>query len=245
MKRYLVLIGAFLVVLVAAWSAFGQREGGQGSSTRGQGRAGFGMFQLLSAEEAAKLREEWPNMSEEERKKFRAQMREKWENMSEEEKEKLMSQMRQRFSSRVGGMRPEDQQKAIKAIEEQLAKLKGQTQVPRPEGGFQNLSEEERTKFREQMMKYFQDRQKALQIIITQVAGLQGRRQPPAEGENFLIISTNDLKPIQEAATKEKAKETAQLLERLIARGSGRRGFGGRPPGAGGRGGSERSTGRR
>jgi hypothetical protein len=126
----------------------------------------------------------------------------------------------------------EDQEKAIKVIEEQLAKLKA-TQITRPQGGFQDLPEDERAKLREKMMKVFRDRQNALQAIIAQVARLQGRRQPPAEGARYLIISTSDLKPIQAAAAKEKAEETTKLLQRLIARGSGRRGPGGRPPGAG------------
>ncbi len=175
-----------------------------GQAERGGGR------QTLSQEERAKMRERFQNMSEEEREKFRAQMRE-------------------RFSSGRGGfMGRGGQSEAIKAIEAQLAKLKA-AQTTRPTGGFRDLSEDERAKLRERMTKVFQDRQKALQTNIAQVARLQGRRQPAAEGVQYLIISTSDLKPIQAAAVKEKAKETTQLLQRLIARGSGRRGFGGRP----------------
>ena len=121
-------------------------------------------------------------------------------------------------------MNPEAQAQAIKAIQEQLEKLKA-VQITRPEGGFQNLSQEERTKFRENM----QNRQQAIQTIIAQVARLQGRRQPETESGQYLIINTNDLVSIQEAAKKEKAEETTQLLQRLIARGSGRGGFRGRP----------------
>jgi len=164
------------------------------------------------------------NLSEEQR----AKMRERFQNMSEEERAKFREQMRSRGGFGRGGfLSPEDQQKAIKAIEGQLAKLKA-AQITRPEGGFQNLSEDERAKLREKMTKVFQDRQNALQTIIAQVARLQGRRQPAVEGTRYLIINVGDLKPIQAAAVKEKAKETAQLLDRLIARGSGR-GFGGRP----------------
>jgi hypothetical protein len=122
----------------------------------------------------------------------------------------------------------EDQEKAIKTIEAQLAKLKA-AQITRPQGGFQDLSDDERAKLRERMTKVFQDRRQALQTIIAQVARLQARRQPLAEGARYLIISTSDLKPIQDSAVKEKAKETAQLLQRLIAGGRGRRGPGGRP----------------
>jgi Ser/Thr protein kinase RdoA (MazF antagonist) len=116
--------------------------------------------------------------------------------------------------------------KAIKAIEEQLAKFKAAVQVQMPQGGFQDLSEEQRNKLRQS----FTDRRTALQAIVAQVARLQGRRQPEGEGAQFIIINTADLKPIQEAAEKEKAKETAQLLARLAGRG---RGFGGRRPGPG------------
>jgi len=189
MKKYLIPTVAVLLVLVVAWTAFGQAE---------------------------------------ERTRQRGNMRERFQNMSEEEREKFRAEMRERGGPRRGGfISSEDQEKAIKTIEEQLAKLKA-AQITPPEGGVQDLSEEQRTKLRENM----QNRQQALQTIIAQVAMLQGRRQPVAGGGQFLLIDTSDLKPIQEAAVKEKAEETTQLLERLIARGSGR-GFGGRGQGAG------------
>ena len=206
MKKYLIPTVALLLVLVVAWTAFGQAE----QQTRQRGN-----------------RERFQNMSEEER----AKMRERFQNMSEEER----ARMRQRGGPGRGGfMGGQGQEEAIKTIEEQLAKLKA-AQITRPQGRFQDLSEEERTKLREKMMKAFQDRRQALQTIIAQVATLQGRRQPADGGGQFMIINTGDLKPIQAAAKKEKATETIQLLERLIARGSGR-GFGGRGPGAGQRG---------
>ncbi len=204
MKRYLIPIIAVLLVLAVTLVAFGQQE-------RRGGRRGTEGRQNLSEEQRAKMRERFQNMSEEERAKFRAQ---------------------RGGSGRGGFMGREDQEKAIKVIEAQLAKLKA-AQITRPQGGFQDLSDDERAKLREKMMKVFQDRQNALQTIIAQVARLQGRRGPAPEGAQYLIISTSDLKPIQDSAVKEKAKETAQLLRRLIARGSGRRGPGGRPPGSG------------
>jgi len=145
-------------------------------------------------------------------------MRERFQNMSEEEREKFLAQRRERGGFGRGGfMSPEDQQKAIKAIEEQLAKLKA-AQIARPAGGFRDLSEDERAKLKEKMTKVFRERRQALQTITAQVARLQGRRQPAAQGGQYLIINIGDLKPIQNSAVKEKAKETAQLLERLIAR---------------------------
>ena len=217
MKRYLIPIVAVVVVLAVVLVAFGQQEG------RGGRRATEGR-QNLSEEERAEMR----------------QRRERYQNMSEEEKEKFRAQMRSRAGSGRGGfIGREDQLKAIKVIEAQLAKLKA-VQTTRPTSGYRDLSEDERAKLRERMTKVFQDRQKALQTIIAQVARLQGRRQPAAEaGRQYIILNVGDLKPIQAAAVKEKAKETAQLLERLISRGSGRRGRpgdrgpGGRQPGTG------------
>lgn len=206
MKKYLIPTVAVLMVLALAWAAFGQQErtGGRRST---EGR------QNLSEEERAKMRERFQNMSEEERAKFRDQMRERG------------------GSGRGGFMSPEDQQKAIKAIEGELAKLKA-AQITRPQN-YQDLSEDERAKLRENMTKVRQVQQQALQTIIAQVAILQGRRGPAPEGAQYLIISTSDLKPIQAAAKKEKAEETAKLLQSLIAGGRGQRGPGGRPPGAG------------
>ncbi len=202
MKRYLISTVAVVVVLAMVWAAFGQAEGRGGRQ----------------------------NLSEEQRAEMR-QRRERYQNMSEEEREKFRAQMRERFGSGRGGfMGREGQLEAIKTIEAQLAKLKA-AQTTRPTGGFRDLPEDERAKLMEKMTKARQVRQQALQTIIAQVARLQGRRGPAPEGAQYLIINVGDLKPIQAAAVKEKAKETVQLLERLITRGSGRRGFGGRTPG--------------
>jgi len=211
MKKYLIPTVAVLLVLVVAWTAFGQAE--ESGRQRGNMR---GRFQ---------------NMSEEER----AKMRERFQNMSAEEREKLRAQMRQRGGPGLGGfLGGQGQEEAIKVIEEQLAKLKA-AQITLPQAGFINLSQDERAKIGQKMAKTFQDRQKALQTIIAQVAVLQGRRQSAAGGGQFMIINTGDLAPIQAAAKKEKAEETTKLLERLIARGSGPRfgGRGGRGPGTG------------
>jgi len=131
-----------------------------------------------------------------------------------------------------GFMGREERMKAIEAIEAELAKLKKESDIPRPEGGFQDMSEDERAKFREQMTKVRQEQQKVYQAIMGQLAGLQGRREPAPEGAQYLLISTADLKPIQEMAEKEKATETSQLLARLATRGQGR-GIGGRRQGTG------------
>ena len=217
MKKYLTILIA-LVVLLAAYPIFGQREGG----AIGRRGGGAGMF-LLTPEQREKLRD----MSQEERGKLMAEMREKWENMSEEERGKARAQMRERFGGRGRRLGREDQLKAIEAVQEQVAKLKKGIQAQSTERrSFQDMSQEERNKMREEFTKAREDRNKAIQAIVTQIARLQGQSEP-AEGEQLIIINTGQLKPIQELAVKEKAKETAQRLERLITRGRG--GFGGRP----------------
>lgn len=223
MKKYLISTVTIMVVLAVAWAAFGQR---QDRPARPPGRQGQAMFQLLSPEEAAQMREKWQNMSEEEREKFRAQMRERWQKLSDEEKEKLRAQMRERFGPGRRGLGREEQLKAIKAVEEQLARLKAalETAGPRERRPFRELSEQERAKLREKFMKAREERQKALGTIIAQIARLQGQGQPPREGERFIIINTGELKAIHQLAVKEKAKETTRSLARLIARATGLRG---------------------
>jgi hypothetical protein len=128
--------------------------------------------------------------------------------------------------SRGGFMSSEERAKAIEAIEAQLAKLKASSQGTGNRESFQNMSEDERAKVMEKFQQARDERNKALQIIMAQVAAIQGRREPAPEGAQYLIVATTDLKPIQDAAVKEKATETAKLLEGLAARGSSR-GFGG------------------
>jgi len=144
----------------------------------------------------------------------RAGPRQRWQNMSEEQRQEFIAQMRKRQAQRH-----EEQLKAIKAIQEQLAKLKAGIEATGPQARrqWQELSDEERTKLRERFTKVREERQKAIDAIIAQIAGLQGRRQPTAEGEKFILINTGELKAVRELAVKEKATETAQRLERLIA----------------------------
>jgi uncharacterized membrane protein len=220
MKKHLILTLVAVVVLSAAWAAFAQREG----AATGRRGGGAGMFMLTPEQ-----REKWRDMSQEERQKLMAEMREKWQNMSEEEREKARAQMRERFGGRGRRLGREDQLKAIEAVEKQLANLKKGIQAQSTERrSFRDLSEDERNKLREEFTKAREERNNAFKAIITQIARLQGQSEP-AEGEELLIINTAQLKPIHELAVKEKAKETAQRLERLMSRGQG--GFGGRRTG--------------
>lgn len=215
MKRYLVSIVIVTVVLAAAWTVFAQED--EGRPPRAARREDWRMFQMLSPEEAAQMREKWQNMSEQEKDEFRTQMREKWQNMSQEEKDKLRAQMGERPGRRVRGLQPEEQLKAIKTIEEQLSKLKAGIESMRSPDreSFRNLSEEERTKLRETFSKMREEQQTSLETIVTQTAILQGQPQP-AENDELIIVSTNELKAIQELAVKENARETAERLDRIV-----------------------------
>ena len=136
---------------------------------------------------------------------------------------------------RGGFMSNEERTKAIEAIEAQLAKLKASSQgAGLNRESMQNMSEEERTKAMEKFQQARDERNKILQVIIGQVAALQGRREPAPAGAQYLIIATTDLKPIQDSAVKEKATETAKLLEGLATRGSGRGAGAGRRSGPAG-----------
>jgi peroxiredoxin/uncharacterized protein YxeA len=199
MKRYLILIVAVLVVLVVALTAFAQESESAGQEAQWQN-----------------LRQRYENMSEAEREKFRAEMRqrrEKFQNMSEAEREKFRAEMQQRFGGRFGR---QEQLKAVEAIEEQVAKLKAAIQstgaVDRSR--WRDLSEEERTKLRENMAKAIRERQTAIEAIEEEVVKLRGPRRPQAETQP----SIGELRAIHELAVKEKATQTASRLERLIAR---------------------------
>ncbi len=214
MKRYVVSIVIVLAVLIAAFNAFGQN---------GE-RAG-------RAEQRQDIRQRWEKMSPEEREKFKAQMeerRQRFQNMSDEEREKLRTQMRDRFGSRSAAIGREEQVKSIKAIEEQVAKLKAAVGVTAPENRsrLRELPEEERAKLREKMMAAMRERQMAIRTIEQELAKLKGPGRPATESQSRL----SELRAIHKLALKEKATQTADRLDKLIIsyqRGSVSRG---RPP---------------
>ena len=188
-------------------------------------------YAILTVVVLAILLVAWTAFGQNEERAERSQrMKQTVENMSREEQAKFFEEYKEQLRAIVLGDDPrrsrmsrEDTEKAIKMIEAQVPKLKAATPVI--QGGFQDGTIEEYKNIGDAYI----DRRTALEIIILQVVKLQGWRQSLEEGERLLIISTNELKQIQDAATKEKAKETSQLLERLIARGD--RGIGRRPGG--------------
>ncbi|MBN2591945.1 MAG: hypothetical protein JXA81_00450 [Sedimentisphaerales bacterium] len=200
MKRYLVLIGIILSVLIAALNAFGQDEEKAGRT-----------------EQQQNIRERVRNMSPQEREKLRAeieQRRKRFENMSDEERAKLREQMRERDGSRPAGVSRDEQIKAIKTIEAQVAKLKAAVEVAMPEDRSQlrELSQEDRTKLREKMMTAMRERQMAIRAIEQELAKLRGPSRPETVSEARL----SELRAIHRLAVKEKATQTADRLDKLI-----------------------------
>lgn len=130
------------------------------------------------------------------------------------------------FRERMAQMR-EAQSKALEAIQQQVVVLKKgmEQQSGFDPSRFQEMSDEEREKFREERMKAREAQQAAINTIIAQVATLQGQPQP-AEGERYILVNTADLKAAAELATKEKATETNERIKELLE--PPRRGFGGR-----------------
>jgi hypothetical protein len=200
MKRYVVSIAIVLAVLMVAFKAFGQNQ-----------------ERAVQSEQRQDMRQRFQNMSPEEREKFRTEMlerRNQWENMSDEERAKLRDQMRERFGTRATSIRREEQVNAIKAIEEQVAKLKAAVDVTATENRDQlrELPDEERTKLREKMMTAMRERQTAIRAIEQELAKLKGPDRPATESEARL----SELRAIHKLALKEKATQTADRLDKLI-----------------------------
>jgi len=115
--------------------------------------------------------------------------------------------------SRRGQWR-ERQQKALSEIGVQLTKIK--TSMEASSGSrqrWQQLSEEERNKLREQFRKVREERMKSLGAIEDQILVLKGRRTVYQEYDK----SMGELSGILELAKKENAKETTAAIEKLVA----------------------------
>ncbi len=108
------------------------------------------------------------------------------------------------------GAMGEAQQKAFADLQEQVAKLKPlmEASAKAMAGGFQNMSEEDRAKMKERSTQ----QQAILAAIQADVDRLR-LRQLAVEYNQSLTA----LKDAQVSAEKEKAKETAQMLGKIIA----------------------------
>ena len=206
MKRHAILFIIVLAGLVVTQIALGQVDR-TGRSDRPQ-RPGRPRYQ---------------DMSETEREKFRAEMeerRKKYENMSEEEKEKFRTEMRERFGSRPQIFGRKQQLEAIAAIQGQLAKLKAAVESidPNVRNQFRDLPEAERAKLREKMAAVMRDRQTSVSAIEQELAKLKLPGRSAVQSRPDI----NELRAIHGLAVKEKATETANRIEKLIARYSGK-----------------------
>jgi vacuolar-type H+-ATPase subunit I/STV1 len=117
--------------------------------------------------------------------------------------------------ARFGAQMREAQMKAVAGLQDNVAKLKALLERPMAAQGrsFQDMSEDERTKMREEFTKRREEQQKLITAIEQDLARLQGARQ--------LIVQEDEavapLKDILASAQNEKAKETATKVEKLIA----------------------------
>jgi len=115
-----------------------------------------------------------------------------------------------------GGQMRESQVKAMAALQEQVAKLEAMMDRAgqRMQGtSFQDMSEEERTKMREEFTKRREEQATVMASIQQSLDTLKGGRQLMREHEESIA-------PLQEllaAAQAEKAKDTAGKIEKLIA----------------------------
>jgi hypothetical protein len=111
-------------------------------------------------------------------------------------------------------MSAEDQEKVFATIEEQLGKMKaGMEGMPRGREGWRDLSDEERDKLREKFRTMRDQRQKSLAVIAEQIDKLEGPRQLRQEHEETI----GKLDAILKSAQKEKATQTAESIEKMIA----------------------------
>jgi hypothetical protein len=117
--------------------------------------------------------------------------------------------------ARFGGQMREAQTKAVASLQENVAKLKAAMERPSAAQGrsFQDMSDEERTKMREEFTKRREEQQKLIAAIEQDLARLQGARQLVQQEDEAVA----PLKDILASAQTEKAKETATKVEKLIA----------------------------
>jgi hypothetical protein len=109
-----------------------------------------------------------------------------------------------------GGFNKETQLKAVAALQEQAAKLKAliDSMPAMPAGGFQDMTDEDRTKMRE----IGEQRTGVVAAIQQQVDQLKGIRGFVTENQQAM----GELKALQEVANKEKATETAKKIGEMI-----------------------------
>ena len=114
-----------------------------------------------------------------------------------------------------GRMR-EAQQNALAALQEQIGKLKAMMEqgMQAMQGrDFQNMTEDERTKMREEMTQRREEQAKIMASMQQSLDTLKGGRQLATEHQEAMA----PLKDILASAQQENAKATAKKIEELIA----------------------------
>jgi hypothetical protein len=148
--------------------------------------------------------------SKQEQSKQLEKIREQWPNMSEQERAKMRSDVRSRVGSRALSL--EVQLQAVKKIEEQVTKLKSALEsMIEIRKQYQNMTDKQREKIGELSIT----RQQATAEIENQLEKLRFRGQRLSVEEPQMRLQ--ELQEIQQLAVKEKASETAKKLENFIA----------------------------
>jgi hypothetical protein len=115
-----------------------------------------------------------------------------------------------------GFIREENLDAAIAAVEKVLASLKKvkEIEMPRPEGGFRDMSDEDRTKMMDAMQKRGEIMQSIPETLEQQAMALKGGFQLRQEHQDKI----DELQAIADSAAKEKATATAKMIQDLIAK---------------------------
>ena len=112
------------------------------------------------------------------------------------------------------GMWREAQMQVIAAIEAEIAKMKTSIEaMPSGREGWRELSDKQRESMRERFGKIREERRKSVAVLEEQIAKLKGSRALTEEYDKALA----KLEALHKLAVKEKAKETAASVEKLIA----------------------------
>jgi hypothetical protein len=111
------------------------------------------------------------------------------------------------------GQMREAQLKAIAALQEQVGKLKAMMeQQPAARGNFQDMTDEERTKMREEMTKRRESQTAIMAEIQKQMDVVKGGRQLMVDHQEAMT----PLKDLLASAQSEKATATAAKIQKLI-----------------------------
>jgi len=108
------------------------------------------------------------------------------------------------------------QVQAIDAMQAELTKMKQAMEnmmSQRPSGPPQEMNEEQRNAMRERFMQMRQEREKSIEVMEKNLALFKGARALAQEHDEAVAR----LQGIRDQAVKEGAKETAALIEALIA----------------------------